>query len=148
MAIMRPTPVCQRPHTTAPHPRHRTYPCLLRGLVNGLYRDYANYGWAIDSRVRTWRSASRPDTDQMEFHMPSDEAKMLIHGYARPAGTFRIEPGAPEQVTAIDRFFGKHVIVTCQPWQTERHDRSLSRAALRGHGVGRRRVGIDDVRQH
>lgn len=88
--------------------------------LHGLYRDYANYGWAIDSRVRTWRSASQPDTDQMEFYMPPDEAKMLIHGYTQPVGTFRIEPGAPDQVTAIGRFFGKHVVVTCQPWQTEK----------------------------
>ena len=88
--------------------------------LHGLHRDYANYGWAIDSRVRTWRSASQADTDQMEFYMPPDEAGMLIHGYTQPIGTFRIDPGAPEQVTAIGRFFGKNVVVTCQPWQTEK----------------------------
>jgi hypothetical protein len=91
------------------------YPVLFD--LHGLERDYANYGWAVDGRVRTWRSAQQPGTEQMEFYMPPDEATMLVHGYGQSIGTFRIGPETPEQVAAIGRFFGKAVVVTCEPWQ-------------------------------
>ena len=94
------------------------YPVLFD--LQGLRRDYTNYRWAIDARVRTWRSAAQPGTDEMEFYMPPDEAKMLIHGYTQPIGTFQIGLKAPERVTAIGNFFGKDVVVTCQPWQTSK----------------------------
>ena len=92
------------------------YPALFN--LHGLSRDYANMRWAIASRVQTWRSAAQSGTDQMEFYMPPDEMGMMIRGYAQPIGSFRVGPEAPESVAAIGRFFGKDIVVTCQPWQT------------------------------
>ena len=85
----------------------------------GLNRDYANYGWATSARVRTWRSASTPGTNQMEFYLPPDEAGMLIRGDRQAIGRFRVGPEASEQITAVGRFFHKDIVVTCQPWQTD-----------------------------
>ena len=44
MATMRLVPIYQRPRTTVPHPEHRIYPYLLRGLVVGR----PNQVWCID----------------------------------------------------------------------------------------------------
>ncbi len=91
------------------------YPSLSN--YRGLRGDYANYGFAIDSRVQTWDSAKQPGTN-MEFYISPDRADMLIRGYSQPIGTYRIGSGAPELATAVGRFFEKDVVVTCQPWQT------------------------------
>ncbi len=85
--------------------------------LRGLSQDYANYGWAIDARARTWRSASQAGTDQMEFYMPPDEAGQLIHGDGKPIGTFRVAAEAPQGIKAIGQFFHKNTVTTCQPWQ-------------------------------
>jgi peptidoglycan/LPS O-acetylase OafA/YrhL len=92
------------------------YPVLYD--LHGLRQDYAGYQWGIDARVRTWQSAAEAGTGPMEFYMSPDSADMLIHGYTQPIGTYAVGPDAPELVTAIGRFFGKDVVVTCQPWQT------------------------------
>ena len=44
MATMGLMPIYQRPHTTVPHPEHRIYPYLLRGLVV----DRPNQVWCAD----------------------------------------------------------------------------------------------------
>jgi putative transposase len=44
MATMELMPIYQRPHTTVPHPEHRIYPYLLRGLVV----DRPNQVWCAD----------------------------------------------------------------------------------------------------
>ncbi len=44
MALMELSPIYQRPRTTVPHPEHRIYPYLLRGVVV----DRPNQVWCID----------------------------------------------------------------------------------------------------
>ncbi len=92
------------------------FPVLFN--VPGLYADYANNHWAITARIQTWRSASQPGRDQMEFYMPPDASHMLIRGDGQPVGTFSVGQEASEKITAIGHFFQKATVVTCQPWQT------------------------------
>lgn len=94
------------------------FPALQR--VDGLRRDYDMYHYALTGRARTWRSGLRADQDAMEFFLPPDGPDLLVRGTALPIGTFRTGSDAPELVTAVGRFFGKDVVNTCQPWQTER----------------------------
>lgn len=94
------------------------FPILSR--IEGLRQDYRNYQLAIDGHKRTWRSGQRAGGDRMQFYYPPDGSGMLIRGTFQSIGTFRTGIDAPGIVSAAGRFFGKAIVDTCQPWQTDK----------------------------
>ncbi len=56
----------------------------------------------------------------MVFYLPPDSPQMLVHGTSERLGTYTTLGNAPELISAIGLFFGKSVVTTCQPWQSDK----------------------------
>ena len=94
------------------------------GRAGGLWKGYDVLTLARDGRNRTWRSGAQSGTGQMEFYLPPDGDGLLIRGTSQPLGRYVTDATAgqeaPGMIREVGRYFGKQVVVTCQPWQSEK----------------------------
>ena len=94
------------------------FPVLTR--IDGIAADYDAQHLAFDGRTRDWRSGRASGERQMEFYLPPDGADMLVRGTWMPIGSYPMAADTPKMLREVGRYFGKDVVVTCQPWQNEK----------------------------
>lgn len=95
-----------------------TLPLVWR--LEGLRSSYAAFHWSIEARARSWESGLQAGTGGMIFYLPPDGAELLVQGTGVPRRTYHDGPDVPPLVQDVERFFGKHSVTVCEPWQRDR----------------------------